>query len=486
MMDADALFKRGSYGLALHGIYVGGQSELIGSRRAPKQLLRPPEVCDFLKSDQPYKKESIFFSSIQEGNKFCEQLKNSGWTVAANFSASFWGVGVAVSGEGGQGKVNEMNSKSSQVTSEAYHMQYLYIPKASFRILRQQMHLTQEALDDMGHIHTLADAEAFLSHYNSHLSTGIYHVGGVLLKGVTIKSLSETTLESLVEKISSKANGGAEASYMNVKGGVKVVYVNNKSSASTSSSSSQKAVVRCAHTAIGPQTDDEDEFRTGLQDMSTWHIIDSSLIAELIPVWEIALVERNEGLRQACDLLREAWQTLVESVIDSKTGRLYELWCHSLQQARTNKVTCLLQELQTSSSPQTLHSRLLDLWLEASRRVKSDDFAQTSDRLRLLQNADFQHLLIKIVESTDSDMDDAKIFVHRSITDMQQLLPDKDVPLSQPVKDFIQSYTQKQINIDRLPTLEELSSSREPLEHTTSKFKNNNVWTPLKEGTICN
>jgi len=255
-------------------------------------------------------------------------------------------------------------------------------------------------------------------------------------------------LESLVEKIFSKANGEAEASYMNVKGGVEVVYVNNKSSDSTSNSSSQEAEVRCAHTAIGPQTDDEDEFRTGFIDMSTWHIIDTSLTDELIPVWEIALMDSNEGLHQACDLLREAWQKSVESVVDSKTGRLYELWCQSYQQARTNKVTRLLQELQTSSSPQTLHIQLSNLWLEASRRVKSDDIVQTSDRLRLFQDADFQHLLSRIVKSTNSGMDDAKIFVHRIIADMQQLSPDKDVSLSRLLKNFILSYAPKQINTD--------------------------------------
>lgn len=104
----------------------------------------------------------------------------------------------------------------------------------------------------------------FLSYNDSHLSTGRCHVGGVLLKGVAINSKSQTTLQSLLEKVLLKANTEVEANYMTVKGCMKIVYVNNRSSTSTNKIGRQEAIVRCAHTALGPQMDDEEKFLTRL------------------------------------------------------------------------------------------------------------------------------------------------------------------------------------------------------------------------------
>lgn len=475
MMESDAVFEGVSCGQALHGTYVGGRSELIGSKRASKQLLRPPETCDFQKPDQAYRMASISSSSIHTGEKFCELLSNSGWSVAFNATAAFFGLGnVMIPVEGGRDRAKEVTFYSDVLTSEAFHMQYWYIPKASFNIPRHQMLLSEEALADMRLIHTIAGAETFLSHYNSHVSSGRYHVGGVLLKGKTIKSNSETTLESLLDKISSKANG--EGSYEKVKSGVKVVNVDSKNTYSNGNQSStrkqnftdgQQASVRCVHIALGPQTEDEVIFQTELNDKSTWRIIDTSDRAELVPVWEIASTESSGGLREACDLLREAWQRSVESSVACRTGRVYELWRQSEQQARTLEVTDLLTKLGISvSSGTSLGCQLSNLWLAASKRLKSDDSVPMSDKLRLFRDRDFQLLLDRIVNSND---DAAKTSLRHIVDpDMQKLLEEQNVVLNPSVSTFIQCDTQNKSITDRLPPLE--VPTPEPLDQASPRL----------------
>ncbi len=84
-------------------------------------------------------------------------------------------------------------------STEACQIQCSYYPKASFNIPRHQMQLNDEAIDDARRVKTLVDATEFLRNYNSHVSTDTYHVGGTLLKGITIQADSTQRLETMLD-----------------------------------------------------------------------------------------------------------------------------------------------------------------------------------------------------------------------------------------------------------------------------------------------
>ncbi|CAK9878991.1 unnamed protein product [Sphagnum jensenii] len=209
-------------------------------------------------------------------------------------------------------------------STEACQIQCSYYPKAAFNIPRHQMQLNDEAIDDPRRVKTLVDATEFLRNYNSHFSTGTYHVGGTLLKGITIQADSTQRLETMLDMAARNFNGGVQFGYMGFQPDGKLVNVHEVTSSSAESNRSQQARMRTIVMALGPQTADEKLFETGLNDRSNWYIIDSTEVAALVPVWEIAPFGDAEELQECRCMLLEAWQRAVADEAP-RNARLYDL-----------------------------------------------------------------------------------------------------------------------------------------------------------------
>jgi hypothetical protein len=476
MMEDEELITTASSGLALCGIHLGSD----GGRRASKQLLCKPTDCKLIGPAQEFKMETLSFSTIESSRRFCDIVKKSGWSPAVTVSAPLGGLLVGSLSLGWErNKREEKKILLDQLSTEACQLQCWYYPKASFNIPRHQMRLNEEAIDDLRRMRTPADAEIFLRNYNSHVSTGRYHVGGVLLKGVTIEAKSAIKLGTLLETAATNLNGGVKFGCMGLHAGVKVMNMREAASSSSERITNLRATMGRVVIALGPQTTDESEFKTKLEDRSNH---DEG--ATFVPVWEIAPSEDFEDLQKPRNMLREAWLKSIESEAPTN-ARLHELLVSSYdtRSTRLNSLTSppvnkdeaiarLKSRLEViarfddvatspSSSPRDAEKILAEVWVALSSGIMdSVDQPSTWDpRVLLFEHPDFEKLLLYIAQSTDPEMDRAKTLVRQLINkEVQLLLIEANVSLQEPVRVLLR-------DVD--PVAPELTMPFHPVEYLT-------------------
>jgi hypothetical protein len=458
MMEDEELITRASSGLALCGIHLGSGN---GGRRASKQLLCKPTDSKLIGPGQEFKMETLSFSTIESSRRFCDTVKKSGWSPAVTVSASLGGLVVDSLSLGLERNIREEKKiLLDQLSTEACQLQCWYYPKASFNIPRHQMRLSEEALDDIRRLRTPANADIFLRNYNSHVSTGRYHVGGVLLQGVTIEAQSAIKLETLLETAATNLNGGVKFGYMGFHAGVKIMNMHEAASSSSKRITNQRATMGTVVIALGPQTTDESEFKTKLEDRSNWYVIDHDEGAMLVPVWEIAPFGDFEDLQKPRNMLREAWQRSIESEAPTN-DRLHELLVSSYDTRSTrfsppvNKdeaiarlksrldVIARFHDVATSpsSSPRDAGKILAEVWVTSSSGIMDsvDQPSNWDPRVLLFEHPDFEKLLLNIAQSTDPEMETAKKRVRQLINkEVQLLLIEANVSLQEPVRVLLQ------------------------------------------------
>jgi hypothetical protein len=421
--------------------------------------------------------ETLSFSTIESSRRFCDTVKKSGWSPAVTVSAPLGGLLVGSLSLGWErNQREEKKILLDQLSTEACQLQCWYYPKASFNIPRHQMRLSEEAIDDLRRVRTPADAEIFLRYYNSHVSTGRYHVGGVLLKGVTIEAKSAIKLETLLETAATNLNGGVKFGCMGFHAGVKVMNMREAASSSSERITNQRATMGTVVVALGPQTTDESEFKTKLEDRSYWYVIDHGEGATLVPVWEIAPFEDFEDLQKPRNMLREAWQRSVESEVLTN-AKLHELLVSSYNTRSTpvNKdeaiarlksrlnVIARFHDVATSpsSSPRDAEKILAEVWVTSSSGIMDsvDQPSNWDPRVLLFEHPDFEKLLLYIAQSTDPEMDIAKKLVRQLISkEVQLLLIEANVSLQESVRVLLQ-------DVD--PVVPELTMPFDPMEYLT-------------------
>jgi hypothetical protein len=429
--------------------------------------------------------ETLSFSSIESSRRFCDTVKKSGWSPAVTVSAPLGGLLVGSLSLGWErNKREEKKILLDQLSTEACQLQCWYYPKASFNIPPHQMRLSEEAIDDLRRIRTPADAETFLRNYNSHVSTGRYHVGGVLLKGVTIEAKSAIKLETLLETAATNLNGGVKFGCMGFHAGVEVMNLREAASSSSERITNQQATMGTVVIALGPQTTDESEFKTKLEDRSCWYVIDHDEGNTLEPVWDIGPFEGFEDLQKPRNMPREAWRRSVESEVLTN-AKLHELHVSSYNTRSTrsnslisppvNKdeaiarlksrldVVARFHDVATSpsSSPRDAEKILAEVWVASSSGIM-DSVDQPSNwhpRVLLFEHPDFEKLLLYIAQSTDPEMDIAKKLVRRLISkEVQLLLIEASVSLQEPVRVLLQ-------DVD--PVAPERTMPSRPVEYLT-------------------
>jgi hypothetical protein len=409
-----------------------------------------------------FKIERLSFSSIDASQRFCQAIEKSGWSFAVSASSPLICLLPGnISLDGAKDKGKERKMFLEEWSTEACQIQCSYYPKASFSIPRHQMQLNDEAIGDARRVKTLVDATEFLRNYNSHVSTGTYHVGGMLLKGITIQADSTQRLETMLDMAARNFNGGVQFGYMGFQADGKLVNVREATSSSAESSRSQQARMGTIVMALGPQTADEKLFETGLNDSSNWYIIDSTEVAALVPVWEIAPFGDSEELQECRSMLLEAWQRAVADEAP-RNARLFDLLQSStitrptttlnLRPAGKSEAIATLmsrlaikeprfQDLATPLlSPQTAKESLLKVWIEASGGDTSNRISGFDPKVLLFELPDFQKLLLHISQSTEREMDEGKSLVRRIISDdVEVSLVRAGVSLQEPVKAVLQA-----------------------------------------------
>ncbi|CAM6074950.1 unnamed protein product [Sphagnum tenellum] len=455
-MEDEDIIARASSGLALCGTHVGD-----GGRRALKQLLRRPSNCKLIGPLQMFQIERLSFSSIDASQRFCQAVEKSGWSFAVSASSPLSClIPGNISLDVAKDKGKESKMFLEEWSTEACQIQCSYYPKASFNIPRHQMQLSDEAIDDAHRVKTLVDATEFLRNYNSHVSTGTYHVGGTLLKGITIQADSSQRLETMLDTAARNFNGGVQFGYMGFQAGGKLVNAHEVTSSSAESSRSQQARLGTIVMALGPQTADEKLFEIGLNDRSNWYVIDSTEVAALVPVWEIPPFGDAEDLQECRCMLLDAWQRDVADEAP-RNARLYDLLqsstitrptiLNSRPRGKSEAIAILMSRLAIKESrfqdlatpllsPQTAKEILLKVWIEASGGDTSNCISGLDPKVLLFELPDFQKLLLHIAQSTERGMDEGKSLVRRIISnDVEVSLVRAGVSLQESVKAVLQA-----------------------------------------------
>jgi hypothetical protein len=212
--------------------------------------------------------------------------------------------------------------------------------------------------------------------------------------------------------------------------------------------------------ALGPQTADEKLFETGLNDSSNWYIIDSTQVAALVPVWEIAPFGDAEELQDCRSMLLEAWQRAVADEAP-RNARLYDLLqsstitrptvLNSRPAGKSEAIAILMSRLAMKEprfqdlatpllSPQTAKEILLKVWTEASGGDTSNRISGWDPKVLLFELPDFEKLLLHIAQSTEREMDEGKSLVRSIISnEVEVSLVRAGVSLQEPVKAILQA-----------------------------------------------
>ncbi|RUP50410.1 hypothetical protein BC936DRAFT_139201, partial [Jimgerdemannia flammicorona] len=292
----EQLIARCSAGLALHGMYFGGNPELLG-HQARRPLLREPVYCQLVPPLHANKCDSVSFSSAETGAEFRRIAISSGYTLASGLRAD-----GCVFGGG--------NSKTLTTTAAAMHFNLFYTK--AFCIPRDQMRLSREAEGDARAVINMERARKFLSEYGSHVSSGMHHLGGILWRIVEVKTNDETEasiLQTLAgRQISNEESLGFSGFGFEAGTSVKHTSFNFESETATSENARRDAEISLKAEAHGPNTTNPDLFYKVLQSNNrTWHIIDRDDFGSLVPIWDFLKDDSSAEIRTAAQLLRTAW-----------------------------------------------------------------------------------------------------------------------------------------------------------------------------------
>lgn len=304
----EELITRISGGSALYGISFIDPERL--GEKAIRPLLRQPDYCQLDPPALPFDTIYHKFTILAASRQFDKIVQTCGYTVAANISASKWGFHLG----GGLSKVKgnsvEQYNEESQLTTELFLTYYSFIPVKSFRIPIEEMQLSNESETFAHSINNLTLAKRFLNDFNSHISTGRHHVGGIYLCTISITTDSLSSTDQL-EKIGVNhfnTTIGAGLQKLNVGGSISYESFTDIGKHTQNTQQEKQAQVKSHITCYGPSCTNRDLFHQILYTHnSTWHIIDRSDLKSLIPVWELMKTHKDLCIREAAKFIKRAW-----------------------------------------------------------------------------------------------------------------------------------------------------------------------------------
>ena len=159
---------------------------------------------------------------------------------------------------------------------------------ASFNLNRSEMTFTAIAIEQLGAIPNLTEAEEFMLRFGSHISTGGFQFGWNLWHKLHVTTEKPVAPEELEELATKWLNAGVPLSV-------------------TTSLPTTNATLRLESEALGPSVINPCLFKlTLLSNSDTWHLIDREGLAFLVPVWELA-IDLYPQLKNQCEFIRNAW-----------------------------------------------------------------------------------------------------------------------------------------------------------------------------------
>lgn len=326
-----------SGGLALYGINCFSRiDEVIAS--PPTPLLSKPKFVESSGPSQGFEARVHKTTHRAQADAFVNTARSAGISMAESsnkeFSASAT-VGYSVPFAGSvqasaaYGQSSEQNKAHSEETSSsgqtrakqdtrtAAITEYIKCPMMSFRIPKESVCLSYEALECYNAVDSVETGAKFLDSFGSHISLGRHALGGVFFRTVTMTSTSDVQSELLfaaagdqmssskkeARNISGSVAGGyggfsasAAASYGSASSSGTATF-NSSSSGKGSESTTSTALFETYVNVMGPQCPTPEAFASMLfTNDATWHVMDRGPLEALVPVWELLEAHEAEQL----------------------------------------------------------------------------------------------------------------------------------------------------------------------------------------------
>ncbi|KAM4021971.1 interferon-induced very large GTPase 1-like isoform 1-T2 [Anomaloglossus baeobatrachus] len=408
--DEDIL-KYASGGLALEGIFQTKNIDDVFRKREP--LLCVPKSLQLLGPEQsPVFQQKEFTSQIEESS-FQKKVEKIGLSLSSSINFSFMGFSLKSSTDYSKNSESERTSQHSSKRTYICTTRYNYIPLASCYFTKDQLRLSEAALNGLEDIVKLIGIHSdeqivkkkcteFFKRFGSHANLGPIHFGGIYwwkasMEGIELNQMNEA------KRMSSEAlNFYIGASFAGCGGDFGLSKTDLQASIDRSTMSKFQKDIQFFSTKTGgpSEVDSLIQWRSGLiSSNKTWSVIDRGI--QLMPIWEIIVSNHRD---QFTDVMKLA-SCLCDSYTSS-TGLTSETMIGEHLVDALEKKKVLLQEVKSWKA---------ENWEEQLKQLT--DFKQTLSEITgnysawvnlCLSDKGLQEYLFTIVkqyeESTEKDV----------------------------------------------------------------------------------
>ncbi|GFH52547.1 hypothetical protein CTEN210_09023 [Chaetoceros tenuissimus] len=353
-----------SGGVVRHGIcLLLGDSNDFPIVVAGNPLLKTPEFVEMLGVTSKFETSIHKCTSEMDLSTFKKTASDGGMSIASsscmnsslgiNATVGMLGVG-ALSTETSHSSSSaafvasmtqqqeESNTEINVKSKKAYLTEFIKMPMQCVRIPLDAMLLSEEAKLEIREITCERDALYFMRKYGSHLPSGLYTLGGVFFRTVSIESEQEQTLVTMFstagkEMSNEKSEGSTTQSStgavgVSPNGAVGSIGVavgsqtgiksgGNKFEIGAQNQGANKASnwysYSLSTSCIGPNAGTGEDFYDALaNNRETWAVIDKGELQNLVPVWDLIQNEmvaeefdkdKRKQLQRVCRLMKRIW-----------------------------------------------------------------------------------------------------------------------------------------------------------------------------------
>ncbi|KAM3915637.1 interferon-induced very large GTPase 1-like [Leptodactylus fuscus] len=315
------LLKYASGGLALEGIFLTNNTDDVFKKREP--LLCVPEGFQLLGPEKrPTFQQKEFTSQVEESH-FQKVVEKMGLSLSSAANLSFLGFGLKISTDYNKRSESEETIKHSSQQTYVCATKYNYIPLACCYFAKDQLCLSQPALNALKDIEKLIDIDSseqvlrtkckdFFQMFGSHANLGPIHFGGIYWWKASMEGIASDQMQESRRITSEALNLYVGASFAGQAADLDVSKTNEQGSVDRSTISKFQKDIQCSSTKTGgpSEVDSLLQWRSGLvASNKTWSVIDRGF--QLIPIWKIIV---NNYRDQFTDITK-----LTSCLIDSYT-----------------------------------------------------------------------------------------------------------------------------------------------------------------------
>ncbi|XP_044156305.1 interferon-induced very large GTPase 1-like [Bufo gargarizans] len=280
------LLRYASGGLALEGIFQTKNINDVFQKREP--LLCIPEGFQLLGPEQsPVFQQKEFTSQIEESS-FKKTVEKVGLSLSSSVNFSFMGFGLKIGTDYSKDSESDKTSKQSSQQQYVCTTRYNYIPLASCYFTKDQMKLSQSALNALKEIEQLIAIDSgkqgirmkctdFFQRFGSHANLGPVHFGGIYWWKASMESITSNQMQEAKRMTSEALNFYVGASYAGSGGDFDLTKTNTYGSIDQSTISKFQKDIQFFSTKTGGPSEVDSLFhwRSGLiTSNKTWSVID--------------------------------------------------------------------------------------------------------------------------------------------------------------------------------------------------------------------